>query len=233
MIARYYIDEVEPLVLNDSNNDDDNKLALNGVLIGGVDGRRGLQWSQANVSGSAGSTLELNSIRNLAEQQAFTVELVVQALAVGTTGSSVLFELVSDVGASKTSQYALQAFGDDMEFVFEGAVVQLWPDWGIGSQNVLHLVFDSANSTATDRVRLYSEGIRLATSAPQNELPQGASPKLSDVSVFTLGNAFAGLRSIEGRIGYLGVYNEALGETAIMQNAMILQNNDDTPAPQP
>lgn len=236
LLARYYIDEVEPLVLND-NTTDDNKLAVDGVLIGGPDGRRGLQWSAASALGSASSTLELNSIRNLAEQQAFTVELVVQALAAGTTDSSVLFELLSEVGPAPASQYALRVFeaatedNYTVEFVFEGVVVQSWPASGIGSRSVLHLVFDSVKSTATDRVRLYSNGNRLP-SATQNELPLGVTPKLSDVSTFTLGNALASPSSIEGRISYLGVYNEAFGDMAIMRNAQILNDNDDAPAPQ-
>jgi hypothetical protein len=232
LLARYYIDEVDPVVLNDSTTNG-NKLALNGVLLGGPDGRRGLQWSEASVFGSAGTTLEVNSIRNLAEQQAFTVELVVQALAVGSADSSVLFELLSEVGKPPNNQYALRALETDtLEFVFEGTVVQSWPASGIGSLSVLHLVFDSANPTASDRVRLYSNGGRLA-SVTQDELAQGVSPKFSDASTFTLGNALADPRSIAGRIGYLGVYNEALGETAIMRNAMILQANDDTPLSAP
>ncbi len=141
--------------------------------------------------------------------------------------------MLSEVGSPPNNQYALRALETDtLEFVFEGTVVQSWPASGIGSLSVLHLVFDSANPMALDRVRLYSNGDRLA-STTQDELTLGVSPKFSDESTFTLGNALANPRSIAGSIGYLGVYNEALGETAIMRNAMILQANDDTPLSAP
>ena len=99
------------------------------------------------------------------------------------------------------------------------------PDLGRG---VFHMVVDVTRAAPEDRARLYVNGARLPN--VQNVFAaQGVPLTIGDTRHFVIGNREVGERTPQGTIFYAAIYNVALDDAEVAQNAALLLLDDDTP----
>jgi len=101
------------------------------------------------------------------------------------------------------------------------------------SRCVIHVVFDSNESTQNDRMRVYKDGTLVGSLG--TALSIGAADNLvlgSDLDLILLNRNSSGTyqRSINGTVGWASMYNEAFTATDCDDNATALLADDDTPA---
>ncbi len=121
------------------------------------------------------------------------------------------------VGAANGScnvRFSLNSTYDDASYNMSGA-----------GRHVYHIVFDSSEPAAADRVKLYVDGVyeeSFAGNITLNETITGLAGQ-----EFWVGNRAGTARAIDGTIYYVAIYDAALSESDIGSNAAILINNDD------
>lgn len=236
LLVRYYFDDDNMVILQAADRNPDNSLTMSdGVQVGGAAGRRGLQWQMASTAGNASAALVQNAMGSLDGQTAFTIELVLDLEDAGPEETASTLVYFASGSNPTNNDFALRTYSTGMqdfsiEFLFGGGVTHSWLATGIGSRSVLHLVFDSSQEDAVDRLMLFSNGALLPPTGT-TRLEPDVSPTFADSSTVVIGNSpHTNEGSIAGRMGYFAVYNEALGQDGIAGNAATLGASDD-PAP--
>lgn len=192
-------------------------------------GMTGIEWDAAELDGrptaSANGTKIVTALHT---STTATVEMVLAFTDVSGSNSR-LFYLGqgSDTGrltVSTPSVYFLRFT------VNEDRVASSFFDSTPAGRFVLHAVYDTAQATPEERARFYVNGGRLQSfgTTPPDLNDAISIPADQDIAI---GNRESGGRSINGTIYYAAVYSDALTDDDILQNALLLLENDDTPAP--
>lgn len=99
-----------------------------------------------------------------------------------------------------------------------------------GARKVLHLVLDTPQATASDRLRLYMDGT-LITSFTTTVYPaQDATLSLSAGMQIVAAGQGTGTRNIDGRVFYGALYSHAFSAGDVTNNYGVLALDDDAPA---
>lgn len=188
-----------------------------------VEGNRGLYWGMSGRSGRAlapiaGSKIELQ----LDGRTTATFELVVAVQGV-VPQTSRLFQIGTDddddlaIGSEALDRLEVRWTGDT-RLQFDTSLT--------GSIQIIHVVVDTEQATAIDRVRAYVDGNPL----PRNNattVTQGAGLPLQPSSSLVLGNRADGERSIAGSLQYAAIYLDAFDASQVTSNAQVLKASDD------
>jgi Concanavalin A-like lectin/glucanases superfamily len=196
-----------------------------GLSYEGAAGRRGLRWVSAGGGGAAFVLLDGTKLLEALQQMtAGTMELVVTVAA----GLNTKARLLHVGGGNEDGRMTVSYSSDDNLFFHMGNGVAA-ATWDIAladeGRAALHIVFDSQNRNVSDRARLYVNGsLRPAT---QVSVQPGASPPVVAGSFMVLGNLPSGGQSPMGTIHYAAVYDVAMDEPTVANNAAQLLLNDD------
>ena len=235
LIARYYLDEASsgagptealdsapdpiPLTLNYSSGEP--------TWAGPAVGQTGLQWSAASLNGYAGfGDVDQTKFEDAMESPgiASTMEVVARLDNVGGAGAPSRVFWIGDNQDSGALALLAGDFGIGLSY--EDTVRTTWPLPPAG-RHVLHLVVETMAADGS-RARLYVDGVE-ATPSNVNEMAQNDVLSVTNGEQVHIGNTLTQGRSIEGIIFYAGLYNVAMSEPDIVNNAMVLLANDDTP----
>ncbi|KKK85923.1 hypothetical protein LCGC14_2768380 [marine sediment metagenome] len=246
LLVRYYIDEAAsgqgPAEVLDNSIAPDFDLAITydttDLNYNEISGNRGLE--NTNVDTDARAVKDINDTSdkvrdNIHGAQKATLEAVVRAdsfnagggrcfgINVGTTDGSFMLR-----GATSSFQFAAE-FGAGVN----PQVYRTWTD-GIASRSVFHVVVDTTQATADDRIKVYRDGTLITPTVNDNpalndtiELDAG-----STMFMFNRGTvSFA--RSMDGVLFYAALYSSAFTSGNVTTNHNILTSDDDTPAAPP
>jgi hypothetical protein len=189
-------------------------------------GNRGLHWPASQSTGKAetafGST---KLISQLTPSSTVTIEVVAQITGAGTAGGG-----ESQIAGLRGSNpdFMLTAIGStDIRFFRPfGTEGGTWTNANNQQRMVLHLVFDSNRTNASDRIVLFRNGNPLAKSTGTAPNP-GQTVGLGSSDDLMIGNRQGQDRSIAGTIFYVAFYKEALDATEIANNVERLLADDD------
>lgn len=244
LLVRYYLDDAvpgdEPAQIIDSAP---NPLALAVNYAGSdaafvQDGRnRGILWDEAGndatVSAVAGTASKLYG--GLNGSTTATLEVVLSVQSALLAGSRVI-DFSEDI-AQADPLFSLEVTDTNtMELDWEGINGDVPGSWSLpfGSlaRFVVHLVIDTGQAQAEDRVRLYVNGalatIEDGARAEQNET---ISVSAAMPVFFGLGNRQTGGRGFAGTMYYAAIYSQALTVAEIEQNVAHLLISDDAATP--
>lgn len=237
LIARYFINEASmgttPVELLDATADPEPLFIsyIDALAFTEVGGNRGLLWPAAGATDRAG----LNSIAgtkiatNLNGSRRGTIEVVARVDA--TAGGPGVSRLLHIGEATEFGFFTLAAASpDELQMFMNGSDTEPVGAWPIADHMmqriVIHAVFDSEQLDPADRVRLYVNGARVASTGGTPPV-QDAVIDFGTTSVFYLGNR-VGVWSIGGVMFYAALYGDALSDQAIADNAFLLEMNDDS-----
>lgn len=243
VMVRYFIDEAvaaTPPVLNDATGE----LPLDLVYEVGImqfveiDGNRGLSWIDSETTAAAVAPISGSALETLGGHTAVTVELVLTLDHV-RSGAHPLW-----IGGEGTAEDPAEHFdirlnepdaADPCNFHFRlgdsSAGRWLVP---LGERVVIHALLDSRLPEA-DRARLFINGGPGA--APGGEAPircvnnvdPGELLPIANTDVLVLGNQrFATGKALPGVLYYAAVYDRALTDEEVADNAARLLCNDDS-----
>lgn len=230
LVVRYFMDEADsgqlPTTLTDSAA---APLALpityGQMTFFETDGHRGLTWPASSSSGKAEIALGSTKLAtDLATSSRVTIEVVADIKGAGLAGSE---SRIAGMGGGNPD-FALTAVdATDIRFFRPfGTVGATWVNGNTRARMILHLVFDSTQADAAQRIELYQNGIKLVktTSSPPG---QNQTVGLGSNDQLVIGNRQTSDRSIAGTIFYVAFYNQALDSAEITNNAQRLLVNDD------
>jgi hypothetical protein len=236
LLTRYFIDEATdgtaPLQLEDAASD---PLPLTIDYQGDGEfiddgGHRGLRWNAVTQGAKAAAFLAEDGKVWLGLNNATqaTIELVVDVDAF-IAGSR-----LSHVGEADDAGVFTLRIDDPESFALA------WNNSGRRSwamnvdalgRVVLHVVYDSTQTAAAQRLRLYVNGVEQSNGGGS---PPDASEPIEIISesatVYALGNTQQGDRGVAGTFYYAAMYRAALNATEVANNATLLLANDDGPA---
>ena len=244
LISRYYIDEaasgIAPTSLVDSSS---NGYDLTTIDYGGgnlafveVSGNRGLVSSSITGTQRAVRAIDNTSdaLRDALEgTQTATIEFVAD-LTAGNSGGGRIFGVNGRAGQNGE---CIMRFNTSSG----GGLTPMWDDiarglWIIGASSgrrVYHLVFDTTQATASNRVLIYVNGSVQAATSAGTTITQNSTLSLGsnlDLTMFNRENSGSYDRSIGGTIFYAAIYSSALSSTNVADNYAVLTADDDTPA---
>lgn len=204
---------------------------LNYTLIGG---NRGLE--STNIEGDQNASKDISDtsdkIRdNIHGIQKATLEVVCRAdsfhggggrlfgINAGTSNGQFVLR-----GATSSFQFALQVGGT-------GLVHRTWTD-GIGVRSVFHIVVDTTQATADDRIKVYRNGVLISPTIDNNPTLDGTINLITTnpnrLWMFNRGDAPRS-RSTDGVLFYGAMYSVAFSPGEVLLNAASprLRFNDD------
>lgn len=230
LVVRYFLDEAasgagvtamdsapNPLNLSVSYNSNEGQPNYVQEATG-----RGLEWTTADRNGVAEVAANNTKVQSMLNTKTkATFELVTRMDSTAgynrtfgiTNGMATVFTLLT-VG---TGAYA---------FNLNGGELGRWNGNYSAGRVVLHVVYDSTDGTAANRVRFYVNGMQQPSTggnAPNQNAPIGVGPN----DWLALGNRDSEGRCIDGVIYYAAMYANALSATDIANNFAILSANDD------
>jgi hypothetical protein len=243
LVVRYYIDEAAsgttPTTVVDASSNSYDLTTVNygsgNMAYTEVSGNRGLEATATTGTQRASRAIDNTSdaLRDaLAGAQQITLEIVFTPDAVAAGGGRVFGingragengELMLKAGAL-TDGNILLSF-NDVNYPLNGLALTA------GARVVLHVVIDSTQATAADRLEWSVNGSALAdsgTSIPLNETLALGSDQ--DIIAFNRENTGSFDRSMDGVVSYAAVYAYGFTNTDVTTNYDILTLDDDTPA---
>ncbi len=238
VVVRYYLDEAadgqgptaaldattDPLDLPITYVNDVEGMHL--TYTEDADGNRGLSFDAASRDDRASAPIDTTKVRAMVEGGTeVTYELVAALLDASSSGSRLLhigFDEDHTLSLETNSVTRLCASVNDAD---AGQVSVFHPVLGRG---VFHMVVDVTQSAPEDRARLYVNGANLPN--VQNVFAaQGMPITIGDMRHLVIGNREIGERTPQGTIFYAAIYNVALDDAEVAQNAALLLLDDDTP----
>jgi len=231
LLVRYFIDEASagqtrkkvldhgPGVALDLDIFYDGELDYFAIL-----GNRGLAWRRAGRKDIASAAIDGSKIRDLDNSTTGTIEIVAHIVAVMPEYAHLLH--IGD-SSDDSGHFTLRTNDiNEVQLWLNNAELAAW-DVTLGIRTVLTVVVDTTQVTDTDRVKLYVDG----TLVNQDR----SSPPTVNTPIMIPGNRSLSLgnspnedgRSIEGRIYYAALYENALTQEQAKQNASLLIVNDD------
>lgn len=187
-------------------------------------GNQGLQWDSAEVAGKAevafGATKLYDRLR---PARTVTIEVVADIQNAGTNTEG------SNIAGLRggNPDFMLTVRGADIVFYRPfGSLGAIWADVNVQQRMVLHLVYDSTDPTSANRIELFKDGVLIpkTTSSPP---AQNQTVGLGSLDSLMIGNNRNESRSIEGKIFYVAVYDQALSQADISTNTARLFADDD------
>ncbi len=187
---------------------------------------RGWESTTVNNTGRASILADGTKVQTLLNGSTTgTIELVLRADAVNSSCTRLIH-----IGAGSESGYfTLQSCNlNNLNFYMLGGTLRgQWnPSFGTAGRTVLHLVYDSTQALAADRVRLYQDGTLLAKTG-------GIDPPLNETISIPIGKNFVVAnrelccRSFDGALYYAAYYNSGFSASQVSGNVNVLQGNDD------
>lgn len=241
LVARYYMDEAAtgqaPLALVDmAPMPLSVPISYTGTLLGYVEvaGQRGLSWTTQSTS-RASIPIDAAKIHTLLHgTQTVTVEAVIDSPMLLPNSPRLVW--IGPAGGTSDGQLSvlLQAgvgmpsvnFNDPN--VNQDTASSTDTLAGVG-RVVLHVVVDTSQPLATDRARLYRDGLAMPLATGTVPPTQNATLDLGFGNELAIGNRGAGDRAFVGVVYYLAMYSIALSPADVANNAAILLGDDDTP----
>jgi len=235
LVSRWHIDEAAmgqdpPVLLDAAMPGDDLTIVYqkSSPVFEEVGGHRGLAWSFQGIDGQAQLAMvgATNLYQGLVQQRTITIELVVEVDAVVGNGSR-LFHMGQGTNAGQLSLRVDEL--TRLDVVWANEPVRTFDVELDGARQVIHVVIDTQQRLALDRVRAYVDGMpqRLASLDARPALDEGL--ELSPFSAFVLGNRTTGNRSFRGTLFYAAVYAEAFTADQVQHDTALLLEDDDTP----
>jgi hypothetical protein len=242
LLGRYWFNEAgsgqgPTLVLDDQANPIDltitYSLDLNWATVGG---HIGLQSTGTNHAGIAyAAVIGSKYDTGLTGSTEGTFVVVAEWTAAPHVAPIAGFQTISDnrkaaVLASDVAGRPQAMFTTDMQT----SIQVVWPvALGDATRRVLHLIYDSNQAVAADRIRLYVDGVDQGAAAILiGTLPAlGETLKLSDtgMELHVANRNKKQYRPMLGTVFYYAAYNAALTDAEITTNATDLLADDDTP----
>ena len=190
---------------------------------------RGWESTTTDNQGRATTLVDGTKLQTALDGATATAIEVVLAIDALSTNSSRIFH----IGDASDSGYLTLSSPNATTLYFYslgGTLRGQWDPGFDGTRAVFHLVYDSSEPTAGDRVRLYKNGVLQAktggTDPPLNEtisVPNG--------KYFGIANRELCCRSFDGRMYYAAVYDGALTASEVSTNYAALLISDDSHAP--
>lgn len=234
LVARWYFDEGNGTTVADSEATPAN-LTFNDTANTAWDttttNQTGISWTSIGSTGKVGAALTTKLV-NALNATAFTVEIVCHIDTVSGT-DAFLFSALDGAGNYGELSIQLNSGGSlNVNHQFGGFdTVSFTYDIVAANRVVLHLVFDSSLATATDRTKLYADGVQITSKSTvgTDEPDQNNTLDLTTGDFLAFGNASEGTenRSIDGLISFGAIHSAALTATQCSDNATALATIDD------
>ncbi len=229
LVARYFIDEASvgtgPSMLLDAAS---MPLVLPITYANNIDyveqgGNRGLQWA-GGIEGVAANTVSAKVVNALSDSTEVTIELVVQQKAARTQCPRA-FHIGR--GAEASGQLVACFESGELHVRFNGNT-RFQRELGLvdTGRRVLHVVIDSTQSQANDRLRFFLDGMYLGAST--SPMSQNEVLDVRSGDSFSIGNRVDGDRAFPGLIFYAAVYDVAFDDERVAGHNARLQMGDDT-----
>ncbi|HRI71040.1 MAG TPA: hypothetical protein PK156_42705 [Polyangium sp.] len=184
---------------------------------------RGLEWLTADSGGVARVAINGTKVFSMLNGNTKgTIELV--ARMDSSTGN---YTRVLSIGSGTNNAFGIGVSGGVCSVMFNGVDVGQWPanfaSWG---RAVFHVVMDTTQATATNRVQLYVNGT-LQTSTGGTAPGMNAAISITPMYSLCLGNRDTEGRSFDGVLYYAALYADALPAADIAKNVATLSIFDD------
>ncbi|EYE99966.1 Hypothetical protein CAP_2057 [Chondromyces apiculatus DSM 436] len=194
-----------------------------------LDGHKGFLWGLESSDTLASVPVAGSKIQTaLSDSSQVTLELVV-AIADGITpfGSALTYlGTTGDYGRLDLRFTPPQT----LQFYWKNQLVQSWKAF-VQERCVLHVVIDTSETSAPDRVRMYRNGSLLTPYDGANpspvDLPVNDRITIEANDRYVLGNRSTGDRSPRGVMYYSALYAAALNANDVAANAALLLLDDD------
>jgi len=235
LIARWYLDEAASGVGDSFAFDTtDNNIDLTLNYDAGatdlewteVSGNRGLEFKDSNSVAMAAYELVENGEPLFDTFEGASI-ITLEVVAALTSGSGSTGRVAAFNYATSNAEIGFNMTGTSAE-IFVNEV--LCRSWTVDTaRHVYHVVIDTTETTANDRVKLYVDGTIASPTIDANPTLDAAFD-LTDNTDFFIGNrGGGGGRSIVGDVYYVALYNVAMSTTNITNNDSVLSASDDTP----
>ncbi len=231
LVVRYFLDEAASgqgpvLALDSAPNPLNLPLTYSGqqpVYVSAASGR-GLEWLTADSGGIARVAVNGTKVRTMLDgKTTATIELVARVDLATANYNRVLTIASGAINAFSIGVTSGSAFSALVNNVDVGQWTVNFTNFG---RAVLHVVVDTTQATAANRVQFYVNGtLQTATG--------GAIPSMNTaISIpiayaLCLGNRESQGRSFDGVLYYAALYADALSAADIAQNVAILSKSDD------
>jgi hypothetical protein len=192
-----------------------------------VDGQRGLAWMQKNEPGGASHSVNNTKLLALDMLTVGTIEVVAD---VQDAGGGAVCSRLSHLGVNNNGSFTLCAqHTSEISFRLNTATPESWTlPLAMLGRSVFHLVLDTMQATASDRVRLFVDGVDQGPGAMEAP-PMQAEPIALSNGGYVLGNRIGKDGSTVGNLFYAALYQVALSDAEVANNAGVLMASDDSP----
>ena len=187
---------------------------------------RGWESTTTSNDGRASALVNGTKLRTTLDGATATTIEVVLAIDALSTSQSRIFH----IGDGSESGYLTLSSPNATTLFFYTLGTTLRGQWNPGfdgTRAVFHLVYDSAEPTAGDRVRLYKNGV-LQASTSGTDPPLNETISIPNGKYFAIANREVGVRSFDGSIYYAAVYDGALTASEVSTNSTALLITDDS-----
>lgn len=165
---------------------------------------------------------------NIIGADKITFEIVFSTTGVSTSTGR-LFVINGDLG--ENARFGLTGNSFAIHFNWNGSVVRSWTVT-TGVRSVWHIVIDTTQATANDRVKVYKDGSIFSPTIDSNMAQNNTLSDNSEDIWLNIGNressgSFA--RSLNGIIQYAALYSGVFTAANVTTNFDILTDDDDSP----
>ena len=235
LLARYWMEEASSgqgptQLLDDQASPFNLPITYDGANYSYTAPATGRGWTSTTTNNQGRATALVNGTKiqtTLDGATAATLEIVVAIDALNSNWSRLIH-----IGDGSESGYLTLSSPNtgQLDFNSHGATLRgTWNPGFDGTRAVFHLVYDSSEPTAGDRVRLYKNGTLLTRTA-------GTDPTLNETlsvpngKYFPIANREVCCRSFDGAIYYAAVYDGALSASEASSKSTALLALDDSSA---
>ena len=187
---------------------------------------RGWTSTTTNNQGRATTLVDGTKIQTTLDgATAATIEVVLAIDALNTSASRIFH-----IGDASDSGYLTLSSPNATTLYFYslgGTLRGQWNPGFDGTRAVYHLVYDSSEPTAGDRVRLYKNGV-LQTSTGGTAPPLNETLSIPNGKYFAIANRELCCRSFDGAIYYAALYDGALTASEVSTKQAALLVTDDS-----
>ena len=241
LVVRYYFDEAvsgtaPASVIDRSANGyhlDEVNYGSGNMAYTEVSGNRGLESTDSGGSGTQRARHAIHdsadAVRSaLTGSKTITLEIVATIDALNSVNNSFIFGIQNrssafpTVGLSSNTASSLSAFWETAEM--RGSI-----PWTAGVRYVWHVVFDTAQATANDRVKVYRDGVLQSPSVIANPALDDTFTMAASLDLSALNRENAGSfgRSFDGIVYYAAIYARAFAQGDVTAHYDILTLGDD------